>query len=153
MKNFIEAAEKQAGAQANLANMLGITARYIRLVKSGERSFSNDVCITIADYIGADRLEVIAANNLVTEKDEKKRKIFESCFTRAATATAAAVLLGVTTIMTPTPVNASNHTVHNNQTICIMLNNRRKKGRRLSDRLNNYLEKLAIFFQRGHSLN
>ena len=107
MKEFIEAAEKKAGKQLELAKMLDISDAYLRMVKSGKRSLSNDVCIQIADYIKADRLEVIAANNLVTEKDEKKRKILESCFSTAANFAFAALLLSVFSMMTPSPANAS----------------------------------------------
>ncbi|MDP1549425.1 MAG: helix-turn-helix domain-containing protein [Nitrosomonas sp.] len=108
MKNYIERAEKKAGKQIELAKMLGISDAYIRMVKSGKRGFPDDICIQIADYIGADRLEVIAASNLVTEKDEKKRRIFESCFTRAASVTAAAVVISIMTLPIQKPVNAGN---------------------------------------------
>ncbi|TXI39514.1 MAG: hypothetical protein E6Q59_04800 [Nitrosomonas sp.] len=108
MISYIEKAEKKAGTQMNLANFIGLTSGYIRMVKAGKRCFSNDVCIKLADYIEEDRLEVIAANSLVTEKDEEKRKIFESCFRKVAGVAAAAV---VTSILTLTPqghVKASN---------------------------------------------
>lgn len=113
MKKYIELAEEKAGKQRDLAKMLEISDAYIRMVKSGKRSFSDDVCIQIADYIGADRLEVIAANNLVTEKDEKKRKIFESCFStsKAASFLMAAIFIAVISIMTPPPANASQLTI------------------------------------------
>lgn len=107
MKNYIERAEKKAGTQKKLAEMLDISTRYINMAKNGKRCLSVDTCIVLADYINADRLEVIAASNLTTEKDEKKRKIFESCFNRAATVAVAASLIGVTSIMTPSPANAS----------------------------------------------
>lgn len=84
MKKYLELGEKKAGKQIDLARTLGIPDSYIRIVKSGRRGLPADVCIKLADFIGADRLEVIAASNLVTEKDEEKRKIFESCFTTAA---------------------------------------------------------------------
>ena len=106
MNEYIEKAQEKAGSQINLSKTIEISDRYIRLVKEGKRGLPVEACIMLADYIGADRLEVIAASNLVTEKDERKRKIFESCFSRAATATTAAILLGITSIMTPTPVNA-----------------------------------------------
>lgn len=107
MKNYIELAERKAGSQTGLAKLLGITDRYVRQVKNGKQGFAVEICILLADYIDADRLEVIAASNLVTEKDEKKRRILESCFTRAATVTAAAFIIGITSIMTPTTANAS----------------------------------------------
>ena len=94
MKNFIEQAERKAGKQVELAKTLGVTAGYLRAVKAGKKGFSTDMCIVLADYIGADRLEVIAASNLVTEKDERKRKIFESCFSTAASLTITAFFCG-----------------------------------------------------------
>lgn len=121
LKNYIEKAEKKAGSQIKLAEMLGITTSYIRNVKAGKRGFSTDMCIVLADYIGADRLEVIAASNLVTEKDERKRKIFESCFSRAATVTMTALLLSALSIMSPSPANASQASSPPS-TICITYN-------------------------------
>lgn len=107
MIEIIEEAEKKAGTQAKLAEMLGITARYIRMVKNEERSLSNDVCIKLADYIGADRLEVIAANSLATEKDEEKRKILESCFRKVAAVAAISIVTSIVTLPAASPVNAS----------------------------------------------
>ena len=86
MKNYIEMAEKKAGKQIELARILGISDAYIRAAKRGARGLPVDICILLARYIDEDEIKVIAASNLVTEKDEKKRKIFESCFTRAASA-------------------------------------------------------------------
>jgi len=119
MNEYIEAAEKKAGKQKELARILGISDAYIRMVKSGKRSFSDDICIQLADYIEVDRLNVIAASNLVTEKDERKRKIFESCFTRAAGVAVAALLVGATTIVTSSPANASQAS-SDPSSICIM---------------------------------
>lgn len=153
MKNYIEKAEKKAGTQKKLADMLGISASYIRMVKAGQKGFSIDMCIVLADYIEEDRLEVIAASNLVTEKDERKRKILESCFKKVESVAAATCLIGVTTIMTPSPANASQITDSHLQNLYYVKYNRRKKGRRFSDQLNDYFGKLATFFQRGHSLN
>lgn len=107
MKNYIEIAEKKAGMQIELAKVLGITASYIRMVKAGKKGFPIEICILLADYIELDRLEVIAASNLVTEKDERKRRILESCFNRGVTAAAAMAFVGVTSIVSPSPANAS----------------------------------------------
>ena len=116
IKIFIEIAEKKAGKQIELAKILGITDAHIRMVKSGKRGFSDDVCIQLADFIEADRLEVIAASNLVTEKDENKRKIFESCFSKVANFAVAALILGVISMMTPSPANASQQSLFANST-------------------------------------
>lgn len=86
LKNYIEKGEEKAGKQIELAKILGISDGYIRMVKSKKRGLPVETCILLADYINEDRLEVIAASGLVTEKDEKKRKIFESCFKRTSQA-------------------------------------------------------------------
>jgi hypothetical protein len=107
MKNYIEQGEKKAGTQKELANMLGISASYIRMVKAGQKGFSIDMCIVLADYIEEDRLEVIAASNLITEKDEKKRKILESCFRKVASVAAMTIVTSIVTLPAASPVNAS----------------------------------------------
>lgn len=85
MRNYLEIAEKKAGKQIELAKMLEVSSSFIRMVKAGKKGLSDDMCIVLADFINEDRLKVIAASNLVTVKDEKKRKIFESCFTKQKT--------------------------------------------------------------------
>ncbi|WP_350135454.1 helix-turn-helix transcriptional regulator [Nitrosomonas sp.] len=106
MKNYIEIAEKKAGSQIELAKMLDVTASYLRSTKAGKNGLSIDMCIVLADYIEADRLEVIAASNLVTEKDEKKRKILESCFKKVAGVAAAAVVTSILTFSNAGPTHA-----------------------------------------------
>lgn len=86
MKTYIEMGEKKAGKQVELARMLNVRDTALRLAKSGKKGLPDAICIKLADYIEVNPLQVIAASNLVTEKDEERRKIFESCFTRAASA-------------------------------------------------------------------
>jgi len=107
MNEYLEKGREKAGSQMKLANILGISDRYIRLVRDGERSLAADICIKLADYINEDRLEVIAASNLVTEKDQEKRKIFESCFTKAANFMVIVFFVGFFMIMTPSAANAN----------------------------------------------
>ncbi|SDX03327.1 hypothetical protein [Nitrosomonas oligotropha] len=108
MKNYIEEAEKKAGMQLELAKLLNISSSNIRSIKAGKRGLPVEACIILADYIGADRLEVIAASNLVTEKDEGKRKILESCFQKVASITAAAVISSILTLTPQQTVKAEN---------------------------------------------
>lgn len=84
MKTYIELGEKKAGKQIELARILNVRDTTLRLAKSGKKGLPDAICIKLADYLEVDRIEVIAASNLVTEKDEERRKIFESCFTTAA---------------------------------------------------------------------
>lgn len=106
MNEYLEKAQRKAGSQIKLAKTLGISDRYIRLVRDGERSLADDICIKLADYIKEDRLEVIAASNLVTEKDEEKRKIFESCFQKVASLAGIAIITLIVTISTGSPAHA-----------------------------------------------
>lgn len=106
LKNYIEEAEKKAGSQKELANFLEISASYIRNIKACKSGLPDALCIKLADYIGADRLEVIAASNLVTEKDEKKRKIFESCFQKVASVATVAVVTSILTLSPQSTVKA-----------------------------------------------
>ena len=86
MKKFIEEGAKKAGNNKELAKILNQSETILSDVKAGKKGLNDAACIKLADFIGVNPLYVIAASNLVTEKDEEKRKIFESCFTRAASA-------------------------------------------------------------------
>lgn len=105
MKTYIEMGEKLAGSQIELAKILDIKPNYLSMVKSHQRGLPDALCLQLADFISVDRLEVIAASNLITEKDEKKRKLFESCFTKAATVAAAALIFAGSS-MTSSPAHA-----------------------------------------------
>lgn len=111
MKNYIEKAEKKAGMQIELAKLLNISSNNIRSIKAGKRGMPVDACIILANYIEEDPLKVIAASNLVTEKDERKRKIFESCFSRAASVTAAAIVISILTLAPASPVHAASKSI------------------------------------------
>ena len=120
MKTYIEMGEKLAGSQIELAKILDIKPNYLSMVKSHQRGLPDALCLQLADFINVDRLEVIAASNLITEKDEKKRKLFESCFTRAATVAAAALIFAGSS-MTYSPAQAQYQKTGVNS-IYIMLN-------------------------------
>ena len=76
MKTYIEMGEKKAGRQIELARILNIRDTALRLAKSGKKGLPDAICIKLADYIEVDRIEVIAASNLVTEKRRRKKKNF-----------------------------------------------------------------------------
>lgn len=123
INRFIEMGVEKTGSQKALANALDIDVTVLSAVKAGRRGLSNVVCIKLADLIKVERIEVIAASDLVTEKDEEKRKVFESCFTKTSRAACLGLALGVSTIMTPTPSHANinmNLQHVNSQSIYIM---------------------------------
>lgn len=103
IKEIIELAEQKAGSQKALALQIGQSAGKLREIKSGRCGLPAYACVMIADMIGMDRISVIAASELVTEKKEERRRIWHPFVGHAASMTIAAVILN----MTPTPVNAS----------------------------------------------
>ncbi|QOJ23591.1 MAG: hypothetical protein HRU78_07965 [Gammaproteobacteria bacterium] len=109
IKEYIEKGEKLAGKQAELARILGVRDSYLRQAKLGKSGLPDAICIKLARYIGESEIKVVAASNLVTEKDEERRKVFESCFsiTKAASFIVAALFIALISITTPNPANAS----------------------------------------------
>lgn len=111
MKSYIELGEKKAGKQAELAKILGISENYIRVTKAGRNGLPNAICFKLAEYIGVDVGSVIAASDLVTEKKEDRRKIYESYLSKTANFTVATLFIGIILIMKPSTANASWTTV------------------------------------------
>lgn len=143
MKSYIEMGEKRAGKQIELAKMLKVSDSYLRMIKTGRRGLPDDLCIVLADYIGADRLEVIAASNLVTEKDEEKRKVFESCFKKnnnaAASVLSAAIIISILTFAPAKPAQAQGA----NAEQCILCKiGRKRRTKRGWENIRVYFDKL-----------
>ncbi|SET65015.1 Helix-turn-helix [Nitrosomonas marina] len=101
MREFIEMGEKKAGTQKQLAEYLDTRYTTLGLVKNGKKSLTTALCIKLARYIEVDELEVIAASNLIIEKDEERRKIFESCLKRSSKAASIAMIIGATALSAP----------------------------------------------------
>ncbi|MDR2187712.1 MAG: hypothetical protein LBE62_06620 [Azonexus sp.] len=76
LSEYINEGAKKAGSLTGLGTMLGIEQRNMTSAKAQRRGLPNDACVRLADYIGADRLEVIAANELATEKKPEKRQFW-----------------------------------------------------------------------------
>ncbi|SDX42299.1 hypothetical protein [Nitrosomonas oligotropha] len=105
MKKYIEDGAKKAGNNKALAKFLNQSETILSDVKAGKKGLNDAACIKLADLIEVNPLYVIAASNLVTEKDEEKRKIFKSCFTRAASVAVAALIFAGSS-MTSSPAQA-----------------------------------------------
>lgn len=148
IRTYIEMGEKRAGKQIELAKTLKVRDTAIRLAKSGKQGLPDAVCIQLANYIEVDPLEVIAASNLVTEKDEERRKIFEGCFKRSKERATAMIIGGlVISILTMVPETPANAGVQNNNLNKIyIIRNRRQKQRRMSDYLAAFFDSLRDFF-------
>jgi len=104
LKTFIERAEKAAGSQKALAELLGQHAGNLRGAKAGVKGLPTYACVLIADIIGEDEIVVIAASELATEKHANRRAIWEK---KLETVAAGFILAIVTTLVTPTPSQAA----------------------------------------------
>lgn len=79
LREYIEMGEKAAGNQVKLACYLEQNDSNMRKMKQHKRGLPDPMCIKLAHLIGVDPLHVIAASNLVTEKNSGRRKLLESC--------------------------------------------------------------------------
>lgn len=107
MKEFIEMGEKKAGSQKELAEYLGTRYTTLVAVKAGKKSLTTALCIKLGRYIDVDELEVIAASNLIIEKDAERRKIFESCIKKTSQAACLGIVVALSLIMTPSTAHAA----------------------------------------------
>jgi len=119
LKELIEKAEKTAGSQKALGLMIGINPSNLRNAKAGQQGLPNYACVMIADLIGEERITVIAASELVTEKKEERRKVWHPFVARAASVILGSVILN----MTPAPSQAAPILQVIDSTVYIMSNN------------------------------
>ncbi|MFA6015800.1 MAG: hypothetical protein WC742_12105 [Gallionellaceae bacterium] len=139
MKKLIERAEIAAGSQKELALKIGQSESNIRAAKGGARGLPTYACVLIADLIGEDEIVVIAASELATEKHANRRAIWEKKLEAIA---ACLILAFVTTVVTPSPANASTAT-QVTDSISIMSNCKNKLSREISSVAANIFKKKA----------
>lgn len=76
LHELIDAGSKKAGEQKALASLIGVSEKNISDAKAHRRGLPAAACFLLADYLGINADRVIAASELVTEKNEEKRKVF-----------------------------------------------------------------------------
>ena len=76
LRNYIEAGIEKCGSVISLAKQLGQHETTITNAKAHRRGLPNYACVVLADLIGVERIEVIAASELVTEKHEERRAVW-----------------------------------------------------------------------------
>lgn len=104
MRTYIEKGEKKAGKQIELARILGISDAYIRNAKNGRSGLPDAICYKLAEYIEEEIGNVVAASNLVTEKDESRRKVFENYLKKTGERTLKTIMGGlIISMLTMTP--------------------------------------------------
>lgn len=123
LRELIELGANKAGSVAALGRILDLTREATTQAKSHKRKLPTDAVIKLADYIGVELRVVTAANELVTEKDEAKRRFYAPFVehAKAASIAAALAIALVTNFVTPTPAQAAPLQTTTNEPLCIML--------------------------------
>lgn len=109
LKDFLEIGAKKAGSLTALGKLLDMSQPTISGVKAHKRALTIEAAVKLADYIGADLRTVIAANELVTEKKEEKRRFWAPFVEHARAATFALAVTSVcaANFVSTTPAEAA----------------------------------------------
>lgn len=76
LRDYIDAAIKVCGTAVELAKHLDQNPTAIRNAKCHQRGLPVFACIQLAQLLEVDPMEVIAASELVTEKNERRKAVF-----------------------------------------------------------------------------
>lgn len=82
--SYIEEGVQKAGSRAALAEALAVSASQITNAK--DRGVPVSACYALAELIGRDAGEIIAASELVTEKKPERRAVLMKYLAKAVTA-------------------------------------------------------------------
>ena len=111
LRDYIEMGEMEAGSQVKLAEFLMMNPANIRNAKRGTQGIPDAMCIKLAKLVKVTEIEVIAASNLVTEKNPERRKIFEGCLA-TLTSIAFAMLLTANSTTSEAKSMLQNNSTH-----------------------------------------
>lgn len=84
LSDYIEEGAKKAGNLTALAKILDMDPTNRTGAKAHRRGLPTDAAIKLADLIKADRITVISANELATEKKEEKRNFWSRLISQPA---------------------------------------------------------------------
>lgn len=73
LKAYIAKGIEQTGSLSELARQIGVIRTSLQAANAGHRGLPPVACGKLADLVGASRWDVVAASEILTEKDEKKR--------------------------------------------------------------------------------
>lgn len=121
-KTYIERAEKAAGSQKALSEIVGQSTSRLRDAKSGRCGLPVSVCYQIANLIGEDERVVVAASELVTEKKPERRAVLLPFVQHALSILIVIGAATVATLVTPSPAQAAPMTQAVDSTLYIMSN-------------------------------
>lgn len=109
LSEMIELAARKCGSQKELAKVIGERPDVLTAAKAGRRGLPAIACGKLAEILGIDRWTVIAASELVTEKNEEKRAYF-SPFVLNSLASLATAVGAASLALSPNDSHAANDT-------------------------------------------
>lgn len=74
LKTYIAKGIDAAGSLTALAEKIGMARQALTAANAGHRGLPPVACGKLADLVGVDRWDVVAASEILTEKDEAKRR-------------------------------------------------------------------------------
>jgi len=104
LREMIESAAKIEGSQANLAKTIGVRPDQLTHAKAARAGLPASACYKLAALLGLDPAVVVAASELVTEKNPEKRAVFAPFvreLPRKAAAWAVAAIAATTASIAP----------------------------------------------------
>ena len=123
-RKLLDEVKAKAGLTSDnaLANALGVRRQRVSDYYKGDRAPDNFVCKRIAELLNKPFAVVVAAVEIDVEKDEKRRQAWKDYYKSiggVAAGFALAVLVGVTTLLTPSPAQAAPMLENASGMICI----------------------------------
>lgn len=110
LRDYIENGSRKAGSLSALSKIIDFDPRNLTAAKAHRRGLPTEAVMRLAEYIDADLKAVIAANELATEKDERKRAFWFPYAQHAKAASIALAFGAAANLATPTPSEATETT-------------------------------------------
>lgn len=107
LREYIEAGSEKAGSLTALGWKLGVSQPNMSHAKAGRKPLPTSAIVQLAEFIGADLRAVIAANELVSEKDAAKRDFWKPYLQHAKAAAIAGLVIVSIFFVTPPNADAS----------------------------------------------
>jgi hypothetical protein len=122
LTKIIDEAAKKLGSQRDLENYLDLAPRHLTEVKGGRRGLPDIAQAKLEELMGLQTGALRAPSAIITEKKPERRAYWEKKLERLA----AMVLLGVISVVTPTPSEAAPLLQVPDSTLYIMSNRLRR---------------------------
>ena len=117
VSEYLDAVKKRLDLPSDYAaaKALGVTPSAISKYRLGRASFDDLTCLRVAEILGVDEIEVIAAANAARANDPRIRRVWENVWGKAtgATVTAAVAACIVGLAIAPSPAQSATRSADN----------------------------------------